>query len=69
MYTDGHTVTDAKRLPLDLLDVLRALDRSTIRRQGLGDAFVAAYLKPRHDDWNADAGHLTDWERQATLDC
>ena len=29
MYTEGHTVKDAKRLPLNLLDALRALDSST----------------------------------------
>ena len=26
MYAEGHTVKDAKRLPLNLLDALRALD-------------------------------------------
>jgi glutamine synthetase len=30
---------------------------------------VAAYLKLKHDDWNAYSRHLTDWERQTTLDC
>ena len=29
MYADGHTVKDAKRLPLNLLDALRALDASS----------------------------------------
>ena len=27
MYTDGHTVTDGKKLPLNLLDALRVLDQ------------------------------------------
>jgi glutamine synthetase len=69
MYTDGHTVTDAKRLPLNLLDALRALDRSAVLRNGLGDAFLSAYLKLKHEDWNAYARHLTSWERETTLDC
>ena len=30
MYADGHTVKDAKRLPLNLLDALRALDASSV---------------------------------------
>jgi glutamine synthetase len=30
---------------------------------------VASYLKLKHDDWNAYARHLTEWERQTTLDC
>ncbi len=36
MYTDGHTVTDAKRLPLNLLDAMRAsgeFDRFARRTQ------------------------------------
>ncbi|MDE2240389.1 MAG: type III glutamate--ammonia ligase, partial [Rhodospirillales bacterium] len=32
MYTDGHTVKDAKRLPLNLLDALRALEVSSTLR-------------------------------------
>jgi glutamine synthetase type III len=69
MYTDGHTVTDAKRLPLNLLDALRALDDSAMLRASLGEGFVSAYLKLRMEDWNAYAQHLTQWERDTTLDC
>jgi len=69
MYTEGHTVTDAKRLPLNLLDALRALDSCDVLRNSLGDPFVSAYLKLRHADWNEFGRHLTDWERQTTLDC
>ena len=69
MYTDGHKVTDAKKLPLNLLDALRALSRSEVLEQGFGKEPLAAYLKLKHADWNAYAGHLTEWERQNTLDC
>ena len=69
MYTEGHTVTDAKRLPLNLLDALRALDSCDVLRNSLGDPFVSAYLKLKHADWNEFGRHLTDWERQTTLDC
>src|SRR6266571_1495719 len=69
MYAQGHTVTDARRLPLNLLDALRAFEKSTILREGLGEGVVGPYLKLRHDDWNAYARHLTDWERKTTLDC
>ncbi len=69
MYTEGHTVKNAKRLPLNLLDALRLLEKSSVLRQGLGEAFVTSYLKLKHDDWNAYAGHLTQWERETTLDC
>jgi glutamine synthetase len=69
MYTEGHTVKGAKRLPLNLLDALRAFEKSDVVYEGLGEDLTRSYLKLRHDDWNAYARHLTDWERQTTLDC
>lgn len=69
MYTEGHTVTNTRRLPLNLLDALRALDQSTVLREGLGDDFSGAYLKLKYDDWNKYSRHLTEWERETTLDC
>jgi glutamate---methylamine ligase len=69
MYTEGHTVKDAKRLPLNLLDALRALDRSSVLKSAIGEDVIASYIKLRQGEWNEYAGHLTEWERQATLDC
>jgi glutamine synthetase len=69
MYTDGHTITDAKRLPLNLLDALRAFENSSTLQAALGTEFIAAYAKLKHAEWNDYASHLTQWERQATLDC
>ncbi len=62
-------MTDAKRLPLNLLDALRALEASTAMRAALGEAFVASYAKLKHAEWNDYAAHLSQWERQATLNC
>jgi glutamine synthetase type III len=69
MYTDGHTVKNAKKLPLNLLDALRAFDKSSILANGLGKEVVEAYSKLRLADWNAYSRHLTEWERETTLDC
>ncbi len=69
MYAEGHTVKDAKRLPLNLLDALRALQGSSVLTAGLGQPFITAYTKLKTSDWNAYASHLTDWERRTTLDC
>ncbi|MFM9939905.1 MAG: type III glutamate--ammonia ligase [Hyphomicrobiaceae bacterium] len=69
MYAEGHLVKDAKRLPLNMLDALRNLDASSILKSALGEATVSSYLKLRHAEWNDYARHLTDWERQTTLDC
>jgi glutamine synthetase len=68
MYTDGHTVEGAKKLPLNMLDALRALEASEVLRERLG-AFVPSYLKLKRQEWNAYCGHLTQWERDNTLDC
>jgi len=69
MYAEGHTVRDAKKLPLNLLDALRALDRSSVLKSSLGEDVVASYIKLRQAEWNEYAGQLTDWERRTTLDC
>ncbi len=69
MYTQAHTVTNVRRLPLNLLDALRAFDQSEVLREGLGDEFSAAYLKLKYEDWNRYSRHLTEWERETTLDC
>ena len=68
MYTDGHTVKDAKRLPLNLLDALRAFEASSVMKEYFG-SFVASYAALKHSEWNDYARHLTQWERDATLDC
>lgn len=68
MYTDGHTVTEAKRLPLNLLDALRALESSTILRGALGDELVNGFLKLKTIEWNDYSRFLTQWERDNTLD-
>ena len=69
MYTDGHTVKNLRRLPLNLLDALRTTERSKVLRDRFGDSFVDSYLKLRMDEWNAYSRHLTHWEMQNTLDC
>ena len=59
----------ARKLPENLLDALRELDRSKVVRAGIGDESVDSYVKLRMNDWRSYAGHLTDWEREHTLDC
>ena len=68
MYTEGHTVAVAKKLPLNLLDALRALEGSAILGERLG-TLVPAYLKLKRQEWDAYARHLSPWEREHTLDC
>jgi glutamine synthetase len=68
MYTDGHKVKGAKKLPLNMLDAMRALEKSKVLGDRLGDAFVSGYLKLKQQEWNDFSRHLTQWERDRTLD-
>jgi glutamine synthetase type III len=69
MYEEGHRLTDVRRLPLNLLDALRAFESSGMLRESLGEEFVRSYAKLRLADWNDYTRHLTQWERERTLDC
>jgi glutamine synthetase type III len=68
MYTDGHTVADARHLPLNLLDAVRALEHSGLR-QVMGESFVRSFCKIKYAEWNEHCHHLSQWERDTTLDC
>ncbi|GAA0313283.1 type III glutamate--ammonia ligase [Sphingomonas oligophenolica] len=68
MYTEGHSVRDVKKLPLNMLDALRALEGSDVLKDAFG-MLVPAYLRLKHGEWNDYARHLTQWERDTTLDC
>ena len=69
MYTEGHKAKGAKKLPLNMLDALRALEKSAVLKDAFGENIIASYIKLKTDDWNAYSRHLTEWERQTTLDC
>ena len=68
MYQFGHTVTDAPKLPLNLLDALRAYDGDEGLKRSMGLDFSDAYLRLKRQEWDAFAAHFTQWERDTTLD-
>jgi glutamine synthetase len=68
MYSQGHTVKGAPKLPLNLLDALREYDKDKSLKAAMGEEFSAAYLKLKHMEWNSYASHFTQWERDHTLD-
>ncbi|MEM9319385.1 MAG: type III glutamate--ammonia ligase [Pseudomonadota bacterium] len=68
MYADGDTVTDAPKLPLNLLDALRAFDADTEIKAMMGKAFSTAFVKLKTQEWNAYANHFSAWEKANTLD-
>ena len=67
MYTHGGSV-QARRLPANLLDALRAFEADETLRSTLGESFATAYLRLKHQDWAAYARHLSSWELETTLD-
>lgn len=69
MYAQGNSVKDAKKLPLNLLDALRNLEKNDYLRKAIGEEVMAGYLKLKHNEWNQYCRHLTQWERDTTLDC
>jgi glutamine synthetase len=69
MYTEGHKVRGARKLPLNLLDAIRLTEKNKVLREGFGDSFINSYVKLKHEEWNLFAAHLTQWERDSTLDC
>jgi len=68
MYEPGSAPAGIPRLPLNLLDALRAFASSAVLREALGAAFVDSYVKLRMAQWHDYASHLTEWEREHTLD-
>ena len=69
MYTQGHMLEGIRRLPANLLDALRAFAADDVLRARLGASFGDSYLKLKQDEWARFARHLTEWERETTLDC
>jgi len=69
MYAEGHKVRGAKSLPLNLLDAVRALEKSKVLADALGGETVSAFAKLKYGEWNEFKRHLSSWEREFTLDC
>ncbi|MEE2774599.1 MAG: type III glutamate--ammonia ligase [Pseudomonadota bacterium] len=68
MYSEGHLIKDAPKLPLNLLDALRAFDSDTELKEALGLEFSSAFLKLKHDEWRAFAAEFSKWEKTNALD-
>ena len=68
-YTHPEKLKRHEKLPLNLLDALRIFEADKDLTAALGEDFSKGYVKLRTIDWNNYAAHLTEWERQTTLDC
>lgn len=68
MYAEGWKIKGAPKLPLNLLDALRAFDRDRTLKAMLGEEFSAAYLRLKHKEWDSYAAHFSSWEHDNTID-
>ena len=68
MYAEADKVKNAPRLPANLLDALRALEKNTVLKDWLGEEWMGAYLKLKHAEWDSFMAHFSGWERENALD-
>jgi glutamine synthetase len=68
MYTQGHTVSGAPKLPLNMLDALRLYDQDATLKAMMGEEFSAAYIKLKGREWDSFTSHFSKWENENTLD-
>ena len=68
MYTEGHLIKNAPKLPLNLLDALRAYDKDKTLKSMMGEEFSNAYLKLKNQEWTSYVSHFSKWEHDNTLD-
>jgi len=69
IYRDAASSDTLPRLPDNLLDALRALEQSSVLREGMGSAFTDAFLKLKRAEWREYTSHVSPWEVEHTLDC
>lgn len=68
MYAEGHTVKDAPKLPLNMLDAVRAFDADEGLKAALGTEFSSSYVKMKTQEWHDFMTHFSQWEKDNTLD-
>jgi glutamine synthetase len=68
-YTHPLPAEDARRLPSNLLDAVRALRENRELVMALGTPFIDAYVKLKEAEWAEHHAHISAFERQMTLDC
>ncbi|RWR35048.1 hypothetical protein D2T29_00805 [Sinirhodobacter populi] len=68
MYAEGHKVEGAPKLPLNLLDAIRAYDADAPLKAAMGEGFSAACIRLKMQEWNSFVNHFSNWERENTLD-
>ncbi len=68
-YTDPLPPEQVKRLPANLLDALRSLEKNQVFSAAFGEPFIASYLKLKYQQWDEYSNQITNWELDNTLNC
>jgi glutamine synthetase len=68
MYEDAKAIAKAEKLPLNLLDALRAFDKDKSFKEGLGKDFSDSFVKLKMEEWHSYTSHFSEWEKRNTLD-
>lgn len=69
MYEEGQNVKSTNKLPTDLQEALKLLGKSKTMREALGDELIDTFIRFKEAEWDEYSFHLTEWERDNTLDC
>jgi glutamine synthetase len=69
MYTEQHKLKKVRKLPANLLDAVRMLDKSKVARTAFGDEFIDSYVKLKNEEWQRFTRDISPWELSHTLDC
>jgi len=68
MYAEGHKVRGAPKLPLNMLDALRAFDKDKDLKAAMGEEFSSSFIKMKMQEWDSFVGYFSQWEKQNTMD-
>jgi len=70
LLPDGHaSITHIKKLPANLLDALRLLEKDPDSAEIMGKKFITAFLKLKNREWQQYCAHLSQWELDNGLNC
>ena len=68
-YTDPLPPDQVKKLPANLLDALRSLEKNQVFKTAFGESFIASYLRLQYQQWDEYCNYITNWELDHTLNC
>lgn len=68
MYAEGHTISGAPKLPLNMLDAMREYEKDEGLKSAMGQEFSHSYIKMKLQEWDSFVSYFSQWEKDHTLD-